>query len=121
MSEASDYWTGRLAATVPPAEVHREVEQAVRTLMADNLRFSQMESHTAEVVDGLFPAADVRTPQDAYSHKALYRALAWLATRGLKDCCYKGPPRTSKKLGTIRPWMWHPPRVATCPHCGGVL
>lgn len=115
----AEYWNPRLAPGVSRRDAYEAVSVAVRAMLSAHPQFKNSESTTTEVVEALYPEAEARGDGIA-ARQVIFKALAALAERDLKDCCYKGPPRRAK-FGMIRPWVWHAPRRPTCPHCGGEL
>lgn len=123
-------WANMLRGDVPWATAYAEVAKVVRQWLMAHPIAEDHSISTHDLVEGMFPES-LAVGDGIYARRRLYKALMAQATRGLADCCTRGP--ATKKFGpskggpTIRPWKWHQPsqpnseHVSKCPHCGQEL
>jgi hypothetical protein len=101
------------------------VEESVRERLSDpdtvaRLHLEQDTLSTNQIVELMWPERFAKG-DGITARKRLYKALKALATRGLADCCERGPQVEVVIAGVkrfARPWRWHapkPPAYATGP------
>lgn len=123
-------WDKALSPSVSWQEAYATVGRMARAHLEHNPMLDG-DMSTADLVDALYPEEWARG-EGITARKRIFKALAALATRGLADCCHRGPERKLRHSGKmVRPWLWHSPREANveaqaanskpiiCPHCGG--
>lgn len=102
-------WNAILAPHVPWQDAYVAVEREARAYLV--LTDAKLLS-TTELADALYPPADMRGEAGIGARRRLFKALAALTNHGLQDCCTRAEPCKSRRgLRTVRPWLWHTPRV----------
>ena len=114
-------WRGlqtALAADNAWQGAYEYAEESVRERLSDpdtvaRLHLEQDTLSTNQIVELMWPEQFAKG-DGITARKRLYKALKALATRGLADCCERGPQVEVVIAGVkrfARPWRWHAPKT----------
>lgn len=124
MSSQREHWRSVLAPAIPWQDAYPRVASSVKALLAGVTPASALS--TVEVVERLWPQAEIHDEADEMARARIFRALRAMIARDLKDYNRPGEAKKSFRGRTIVPRLWAeymPANVVqkTCPHCGGAL
>lgn len=103
-------WDVALAPNIPWQNAYALVEKSARLHLLHNPKIDGDTLSTAAFVEIIYAESSMRGDAGLYARRRIFKALAALATRGLSDCCTRGPEKhIGRTKRTGRPWFWHAP------------
>ena len=115
----AEHWRSVLAPNIPWQDAYPRVAGAAKEILANVPPAAPLS--TVELVERMWPQADVHSEEDGEVRARIFRALRAMTPRDLKHYNRPGEPKKGFRGKTIVPRLWAnygTTIMEKCPHCG---